>query len=105
MSASRDWMSTDDVECRRCLALEHALWVRRRVPPRHQRDALDPADEVESDGSSIRLSRLLPCAVPISWTPRSAMVRAAAPQSVPISSITITWGMWFSTASIITACC
>ena len=35
-----------------------------------------------------------------------AMVRAAAASnSVPISSMTITSGMWFSTASIITACC
>ena len=34
------------------------------------------------------------------------MVRAAsASASVPISSITMTSGMWFSTASIITSCC
>ncbi len=59
----------------------------------------------ESVGLSMRLSRLLPCAVPMSWTPRSAMVRAAsASSSVPISSMTMTSGMWFSTASIITAC-
>jgi hypothetical protein len=33
------------------------------------------------------------------------MVRAAAASSsVPISSMTMTSGMWFSTASIITAC-
>ena len=39
---------------------------------------------------------LLPWAVPISWTPRSAIVRAAAASSsVPISSMTITCGMWF----------
>ena len=57
-------------------------------------------------GFSIRLSRVLPCAVPTSCTPRSAMVRAAAASSsVPISSMTMTSGMWFSTASIITACC
>ena len=58
-----------------------------------------------SVGLSIRLSRLLPWAVPISWTPRSAIVRAAwASSSVPISSMTMTSGMWFSTASIITSC-
>jgi len=34
----------------------------------------------------------------MSWTPRSAIVRAAdASNSVPISSMTITSGMWFST--------
>src|SRR5690606_4712028 len=47
----------------------------------------------------------LPCAVPINCTPRSAIVRAAmASSSRPISSITITSGLWFSTASIITSC-
>ena len=57
-------------------------------------------------GFIIRFSSVLPWAVPISCTPRSAMVRAAcASSSVPISSITITSGIWFSTASIITACC
>ncbi len=57
-------------------------------------------------GLSIRLSSVLPWAVPMSWTPRSAIVRAAwASSSVPISSMTMTWGMWFSTASIITSCC
>ena len=51
-------------------------------------------------------SSSLPCAVAISVTPRSAMVRAAAAsRSVPISSMMMTSGMWFSTASIITACC
>ena len=53
-----------------------------------------------------RFSSVWPCAVAISCTPRSAIVRAAAASSsVPISSITMTSGMWFSTASIITACC
>ncbi len=53
----------------------------------------------------MRLSSVLPCAVAISWTPRSAIVRAAdASCSVPISSMTMTWGMWFSTASIMTSC-
>ena len=65
-----------------------------------------PPIRSDSVGLSIRLSRLLPCAVPISCTPRSAIVRAAcASSSVPISSMTMTWGMWFSTASIITSCC
>ncbi len=64
-----------------------------------------PPTRSESVGLSIRLSSALPCAVPISCTPRSAMVRAAcASSSRPISSITITSGLWFSTASIITSC-
>ena len=65
-----------------------------------------PPTRSERVGLSIRLSSVLPCAVPTSCTPRSAIVRAAAASSsVPISSMTITSGMWFSTASIITACC
>src|SRR6266508_904703 len=65
-----------------------------------------PPTRSESVGLAIRFSSVLPCAVPTSWTPRSAMVRAAAASSsVPISSMTITSGMWFSTPSIITACC
>ncbi len=65
-----------------------------------------PPTRSESVGLSMRLSSVLPCAVPTSWTPRSAIVRAAsASSSVPISSMTMTSGMWFSTASIITACC
>ncbi len=64
-----------------------------------------PPIRSDSVGLSIRLSRLLPCAVPMSCTPRSAIVRAAwASSSVPISSMTMTCGMWFSTASIITSC-
>ncbi len=64
-----------------------------------------PPIRSDSVGLSIRLSSVLPCAVPMSWTPRSAIVRAAwASSSVPISSMTMTWGMWFSTASIITSC-
>ena len=57
-------------------------------------------------GLSSMFSSELPCAVPISCTPRSAMVRAASASSCrPISSMTITSGLWFSTASIITSCC
>lgn len=51
-------------------------------------------------------SRRFPWAVPISTTPLSAIVRHAwTSASVLISSIIITWGMWFSTASIMTWCC
>ena len=81
--------------------------VRRRRASSSPRVTLwIPPMRSESVGLSMRLSRLLPWAVPMSWTPRSAMVRAAcASSSVPISSMTMTWGMWFSTASIITSCC
>ena len=83
------------------------FWVRRRRASSSPRVTLwIPPMRSDRVGLSIRLSRLLPCAVPISWTPRSAIVRAAcASSSVPISSMTMTWGMWFSTASIITSCC
>jgi hypothetical protein len=66
---------------------------------RHPIALLDLDKDVEG-------GRRLALEVPTSCTPRSAMVRAAAASSsVPISSMTMTWGMWFSTASIITACC
>ena len=56
-------------------------------------------------GFLIKFSKAFPCAVPTNWTPRSAIVRAAAASSsVPISSIIIISGIWFSTASIITWC-
>ena len=65
-----------------------------------------PPTRSDSVGLSNRFSSVLPCAVPINCTPRSAIVRAAAASnSRPISSITITSGLWFSTASIITSCC
>ncbi len=82
------------------------FWVRRRRASSSPRVTLwIPPMRSDRVGLSIRLSRLLPWAVPISWTPRSAIVRAAwASSSVPISSMTMTWGMWFSTASIITSC-
>jgi len=64
-----------------------------------------PPMRSERVGFIIRFSSSLPWAVATSCTPRSAMVRAAAASSsVPISSMTMTSGMWFSTASIITAC-
>src|SRR6476469_351057 len=83
------------------------FWVRRRRASSSPRVTLwIPPLSSDRVGLSIRLSRLLPWAVPISWKPRSAIVRAAwASSSVPISSMTMTWGMWFSTASIITSCC
>mmetsp|Transcript_814 Transcript_814/g.2206 ORF Transcript_814/g.2206 Transcript_814/m.2206 type:complete len:279 (+) Transcript_814:1764-2600(+) len=59
-----------------------------------------------SDGFLMIFSRTLPCAVAMSWTPRCEMVRAARLSStVPISSMMMTFGVWFSTASIITRCC
>ena len=65
-----------------------------------------PPTRSDRVGLSNRFSRELPWAVPMSCTPRSAIVRAAAASSSrPISSITITSGLWFSTASIITSCC
>ena len=65
-----------------------------------------PPSRSLSVGLTSRFSSVWPCAVAISCTPRSAIVRAAnASASVPISSMTMTCGMWFSTASIITLCC
>ncbi len=89
-----------------CLRSRTLFCERRRRASSSPRVTLwIPPMRSESVGLSIRLSRLLPCAVPMSWTPRSAIVRAAcASSSVPISSMTMTWGMWFSTASIITSC-
>mmetsp|Transcript_36946 Transcript_36946/g.94487 ORF Transcript_36946/g.94487 Transcript_36946/m.94487 type:complete len:280 (+) Transcript_36946:878-1717(+) len=59
-----------------------------------------------SVGFLIRFSSSCPCAVLMSITPRSAIVRhASASASVPTSSTMITSGMWFSTASIMTRCC
>ena len=53
-----------------------------------------------------RFSSVCPCAVAIICTPRCEMVRAAcASSSVPISSTTITSGVWFCTASMSTWCC
>ena len=54
------------------------FWVRRRRASSSPRVTLwIPPIRSDRVGLSIRLSRLLPWAVPISWTPRSAMVRAA----------------------------
>ena len=65
-----------------------------------------PPIRSERVGFWTRFSRVFPCAVATSCTPLSAMVRAAlASSSVPISSMMMTSGMWFSTASIMTACC
>ena len=60
-----------------------------------------PPTRSERVGFLIRFSSSWPCAVPMSCTPRSAMVRhASASSSVPISSMITISGMWFSTASI-----
>ena len=63
---------------------------------------LTPPTKSDIAGFLIKLSKVLPWAVAINITPRSAIVLAAATSSsVPISSTTITSGVWFSTASII----
>ena len=89
-----------------CLRSRTLFWERRRRASSSPRVTVwIPPMRSDRVGLSMRLSRLLPWAVPMSWTPRSAIVRAAwASSSVPISSMTMTWGMWFSTASIITSC-
>mmetsp|Transcript_26830 Transcript_26830/g.86145 ORF Transcript_26830/g.86145 Transcript_26830/m.86145 type:complete len:401 (-) Transcript_26830:30-1232(-) len=57
-------------------------------------------------GFLMMFSRIWPWAVPMSCTPRSAIVRhASASASVPISSTITISGMWFSTASIMIRCC
>jgi len=59
----------------------------------------------ERVGFLIRLGRVKPWAVATSWTPLSAIVRAAlVSSSVPISSMMMTSGLWFWTASIMVAC-
>ena len=66
-------------------------------------DRLDPANQIAEGWVLDQVGQGVAWAVATSITPRSAIVRAAwASSSVPISSITITSGMWFSTASIIT---
>jgi len=83
------------------------FWVpRRRASSSESVTDSTPPTRSERVGLSSRFSSPLPCAVPINCTPRSAIVRAAsASSSRPISSITITSGLWFSTASIMTSCC
>ena len=62
-----------------------------------------PPTSISSDGFMIRFSIVTPWAVATSCIPLCAMVLAAmASNLVPISSITIAWGIWFSTASIST---
>ncbi len=104
---SRSWISTTTSKVGGALRSRTDFWVRRRRASSSPRVTVwMPPMRSERVGLSMRLSRLLPCAVPMSCTPRSAIVRAAwASSSVPISSMTMTSGMWFSTASIITACC
>ena len=118
-------MASTDAATSRCTANWSRVWIsistskvggdrRSRTVfcvPRRRASSSDkvtdsmPPIKSERVGLSMRFSRLLPWAVPISCTPRSAMVRAAmASSSRPISSMTITSGLWFSTASIITSC-
>ncbi len=106
VTRSRSMISTTTSNVGGALRSRTLFWVRRRRASSSPRVTVwMPPMRSDRVGLTIRLSRLLPCAVPMSWTPRSAMVRAAAASSsVPISSMTMTSGMWFSTASIITAC-
>ena len=106
VTRSRSWISMTTSKVGGALRSRTLFCVRRRRASSSPRVTLwMPPMRSESVGLSIRLSRVLPCAVPMSCTPRSAMVRAAAASSsVPISSMTMTSGMWFSTASIITSC-
>ena len=104
---SRSWISTSTAKVGGALRSSTDFCVPRRRASSSERvtDWMPPIRSA-SVGLSIKFSSVLPCAVPTSCTPRSAIVRAAcASSSVPISSMTITSGMWFSTASIITACC
>mmetsp|Transcript_2730 Transcript_2730/g.5641 ORF Transcript_2730/g.5641 Transcript_2730/m.5641 type:complete len:218 (+) Transcript_2730:266-919(+) len=79
---------------------------RRRASSSPSVTVCTPPTRSDRVGFLMRFSRIWPCAVPISWTPRSAIVRqASASASVPISSTMTICGMWFSTASIITRCC
>ena len=83
------------------------FWVpRRRASSSESVTAWMPPTRSARVGFASRFSSALPWAVAISWTPRSAIVRAASASAwVPISSMTTTSGMWFSTASIMIACC
>ena len=101
------WISTTTSKVGGALRSRTDFWVPRRRASSSDRVTLwMPPMRSDSVGFIIRFSRVLPCAVATSCTPRSAIVRAAdASSSVPISSMTMTSGMWFSTASIMTACC
>ena len=73
-----DWISTMTSNVGGALRSRTLFWVRRRRASSSPRVTLwIPPIRSDSVGLSIRLSRLLPCAVPMSWTPRSAIVRAA----------------------------
>mmetsp|Transcript_7009 Transcript_7009/g.15625 ORF Transcript_7009/g.15625 Transcript_7009/m.15625 type:complete len:261 (+) Transcript_7009:620-1402(+) len=83
------------------------FWIpRRRASSSPNVTLTTPPIKSHRAGFFKTFSSVWPCAVPISWTPRSLIVRAAAvSRSVPISSTTIVCGVWFSTASINTKCC
>ena len=106
-SRSLSWISMSTSKVGGALRSSTVFWVpRRRASSSESVTAWMPPTRSESVGFCSRLSSVLPCAVATSCTPRSAMVRAASASAVvPISSMTMTCGMWFSTASIITACC
>ena len=77
--------------------------ARRRLVKPLSATACTPPTKSANVGFLIKFSNNCPCAVPMSCTPRSAIVlHANASASVPISSTMITSGMWFSTASIMT---
>ncbi len=104
---SQSWISTRISKVGWDVRSSIDFWVPLRLASSSPRvtDWIPPTRSARV-GFIIRFSRVLPWAVATSCTPRSAIVRAAwASSAVPISSITITSGMWFSTASIITACC
>ncbi len=104
---SLSWISIKTLKVGGALRSGTVFWVpRRRASSSERVTTWIPPTRSERVGFCSRFSSVLPWAVAISCTPRSAMVRAAiASAAVPISSMTITCGMWFSTASIITACC
>ena len=81
-----------------CLALSSTTFCEERFFASSSPRVTDSIEPIKSDkvGFLIRFSSVLPCAVAMSITPRSAMVlQAAASSSVPTSSTTITCGVWF----------
>ena len=82
VTRSRSWISTMTSNVGGALRSSTLFCVRRRRASSSPRVTLwMPPMRSDSVGLSIRLSRLLPWAVPMSWTPRSAIVRAAWPRA------------------------
>lgn len=103
----RSRISTTTSKVGVCFLSNTVFWVRLRLASMSPSvtDCVPPTKSARV-GLLMTFPNVFPCAVATSCTPRSAMVRAAiASSSVPISSMTTTSGMWFSTASIITRCC